>query len=87
MLIRVLTPILLVVQAHEGEHDDDEHDIQPLDGNKSALESAMPTEKPTFAKITKATPDDGQYNAQIDLPENCRTSDTWESCQIGRAHV
>ena len=84
MLIRVVLPILLVA-AHEGEHDDDDHEQSDdlgssSDGDKSALEAAMPTEKPTFAKITKATPDDGQYNAQIDLPVDCRTADTWDTC-------
>ena len=80
MLIRVVIPILLVA-AHEGEHDDDDHeDNLGSSSDKSALESAMPTEKPTFAKITKATPDDGQYNAQIDLPVECRTADTWDTC-------
>ena len=84
MLIRVVIPILLVA-AHEGEHDDDDHEHtdnlgSSSDGDKSALESAMPTEKPTFAKITKATPDDGQYNAQIDLPVECRTAETWDTC-------
>ena len=83
MLIRVVLPILLVV-AHEGEHEDDDHehtdDLPVSDGDKAALEAVMPTEKPTFAKITKATPDDGQYNAQIDLPVECRTPDTWDSC-------
>lgn len=83
MLIRVLLPILLVVFGHESddhEHTDDLTGSSSSEDDNLPVDDAMPTEKPTFAKITKATPDDGQYNAQIDLPVDCRTSDTWETC-------
>ena len=42
----------------------DDHDAQ--------AEDELPVQKPPF--------DDGQVNAEVDLPADCRTPETWSNC-------
>ena len=61
--------ILHVVMAHEGDH---EHE-QEVPVNKVAVEKI---EEDPGAK----TIDNGQAFAEVDLPLDCRTKDTWDNC-------
>ena len=61
--------ILHVVMAHEGDH---EHDPN-VPVNKVAVEKI---EEDPGAK----TIDNGQAFAEVDLPLECRTKDTWDNC-------
>lgn len=67
MHVSLVICLINLINAHGDDEDDASHD-------KAAEPTELPEAKPPI--------DNGQINAEIDLPIKCRTKDTWDNCEV-----
>ena len=80
-MIGLICLLVVTVLGHEGEEhsQDQSYRINQLDSQLDSQTPTAATVKPTPLPQEKP-PDNGQSFAEVDLPEECRESNTWDTC-------